>query len=57
MNEVACLVDFGLDLETVLKGLEHLNELRAHYRPTPNVEAVHGATDMIEGAWAAQERP
>ncbi|HSE15899.1 MAG TPA: MupA/Atu3671 family FMN-dependent luciferase-like monooxygenase [Pyrinomonadaceae bacterium] len=40
VDEVACLVDFGLDVETVLKGLEYLNELRVHYRPTPDVERV-----------------
>jgi natural product biosynthesis luciferase-like monooxygenase protein len=57
VDEVACLVDFGLDVETVLKGLEHLNELRAQYRPTPNVEAVLGATGVVEGVQEAQEQP
>jgi natural product biosynthesis luciferase-like monooxygenase protein len=31
VDEVACLVDFGLEPETVLRGLEYLNELRARY--------------------------
>jgi natural product biosynthesis luciferase-like monooxygenase protein len=28
VDEVACLIDFGLDNETVVEGLRHLNELR-----------------------------
>jgi natural product biosynthesis luciferase-like monooxygenase protein len=28
VNEAACLIDFGLDFETVMKGLEHLADLR-----------------------------
>lgn len=28
VNEAACLVDFGLDYESTMKGLEHLSELR-----------------------------
>jgi alkanesulfonate monooxygenase SsuD/methylene tetrahydromethanopterin reductase-like flavin-dependent oxidoreductase (luciferase family) len=31
VDEVACLIDFGLPVETVLKGLEHLNILRERY--------------------------
>jgi natural product biosynthesis luciferase-like monooxygenase protein len=29
VNEVACLIDFGLDLDAVLDGLHYLNELRS----------------------------
>lgn len=29
VDEIACLIDFGVDPDTVLAGLEHLNELRA----------------------------
>ncbi|MEU8544254.1 MupA/Atu3671 family FMN-dependent luciferase-like monooxygenase [Streptomyces sp. NPDC048717] len=32
VNEVACLVDFGLEPDVVLKGLEHLTELKDRYR-------------------------
>lgn len=32
VNEIACLVDFGLDAETVVEGLSRLNELRVHYQ-------------------------
>jgi natural product biosynthesis luciferase-like monooxygenase protein len=53
VDEVACLVDFGLDVETVLNGLEHLNELRIQYLRAPVVEGVASAT---EGAQPAQER-
>ncbi|MAE65564.1 MAG: hypothetical protein CMJ18_14940 [Phycisphaeraceae bacterium] len=31
VNEIACLVDFGLPTSTVLKGLEHLNLLKDRY--------------------------
>lgn len=31
VDEIACLVDFGLEVETVLDGLRHLDELRARY--------------------------
>jgi len=31
VNELACLIDFGLDKETILKGLEHLTMLKANY--------------------------
>ncbi len=32
VTEVACLVDFGLEHQTVLEGLTHLNELKDRYR-------------------------
>ncbi|WP_236808844.1 MupA/Atu3671 family FMN-dependent luciferase-like monooxygenase [Amycolatopsis albispora] len=32
VDEVACLVDFGLEPDTVLSGLRYLDELRARYR-------------------------
>lgn len=38
VDEVACLIDFGLDVETVLDGLARLNELRELYRPAPEAE-------------------
>jgi natural product biosynthesis luciferase-like monooxygenase protein len=31
VNEVACLVDFGVAHEDVLESLQHLNELKEHY--------------------------
>jgi alkanesulfonate monooxygenase SsuD/methylene tetrahydromethanopterin reductase-like flavin-dependent oxidoreductase (luciferase family) len=33
VNEIACLVDFGLSFETVIEGLPHLNVLRERYAP------------------------
>ncbi len=40
VDEVACLVDFGVAAETVLENLQHLNELRAHYSVTePQINA------------------
>ena len=31
VDEVACLVDFGVEADAVLENLPHLNELREHY--------------------------
>ena len=31
VDEIACLIDFGLDTDTVLDGLGHLDRLRRHY--------------------------
>ncbi|HEX8891387.1 MAG TPA: MupA/Atu3671 family FMN-dependent luciferase-like monooxygenase [Pyrinomonadaceae bacterium] len=31
VNEIACLIDFGLPLETIMEGLHRLNILRKHY--------------------------
>ena len=36
VNEICCLIDFGLDKGTVLDGLYHLNELRRSYEETGN---------------------
>lgn len=33
VNEIACLIDFGLEPDLVLAGLHHLDQLRALYRP------------------------
>jgi alkanesulfonate monooxygenase SsuD/methylene tetrahydromethanopterin reductase-like flavin-dependent oxidoreductase (luciferase family) len=38
VDEIACLVDFGLDRGTVLAGLEPLARLVAHHSGTPNAE-------------------
>ncbi|MEM6685923.1 MAG: D-alanine--poly(phosphoribitol) ligase subunit DltA, partial [Bacteroidota bacterium] len=42
VTEIACLVDFGLDKDTVVNGLEHLNEVRKHY----NVPTKTNARDI-----------
>lgn len=44
VDEVACLVDFGVEAESVLASLQHLNELREHYVQTCEHEARVGAT-------------
>ncbi|QCT04332.1 amino acid adenylation domain-containing protein [Paenibacillus algicola] len=33
VDEVACLLDFGLEFQQVMEGLEHLNELRSWFTP------------------------
>jgi hypothetical protein len=35
VDEVACLVDFGVAADAVLENLQHLNELRKHYESGP----------------------
>ncbi|WP_264530520.1 non-ribosomal peptide synthetase [Flavobacterium sp. N502540] len=42
VTEIACLVDFGIEDETVLKGLEYLSELKDSYR---KVEKLDNSTD------------
>lgn len=39
VDEVACLVDFGVEAEDVLDSLEHLDELREHYARPRELEA------------------
>lgn len=35
VDEIACLIDFGVDTDSVLESLNHLDELRAHFdQPT-----------------------
>ncbi|MFF0223666.1 MupA/Atu3671 family FMN-dependent luciferase-like monooxygenase [Streptomyces sp. NPDC004629] len=38
VDEVACLIDFGLDPEQVMTGLGHLTELKDRYRRAPEGE-------------------
>lgn len=33
VDEIACLLDYGLDVETIMEGLHHLAELRNEYAP------------------------
>ena len=44
VDEVACLVDFGVEAEAVLDSLHHLNELREHYARPQESEARPGTT-------------
>jgi natural product biosynthesis luciferase-like monooxygenase protein len=41
VNDIACLIDFGLDFDSVMQSLGYLDELRAHYAPqaAPNRQA------------------
>ncbi len=41
VDEVACLVDFGVAADAVLGNLQHLNELREHYSVTKNGYEQH----------------
>ena len=47
VNEIACLIDFGLDVDVVLEGLHHLNELRMLYAP---VSAAQSQDDQVATA-------
>lgn len=40
VNDLACLVDFGLDHETTMEGLRHLAEVRRILEPQPAAAAV-----------------
>jgi hypothetical protein len=40
VNDIACLVDFGVDTETVLAGLAPIKKLADRNRATPNVEKL-----------------
>ncbi|KFE71839.1 MupA/Atu3671 family FMN-dependent luciferase-like monooxygenase [Hyalangium minutum] len=42
VDEVACLVDFGLDFQTVLDGLPRINELRAMFQPAASNASASG---------------
>jgi natural product biosynthesis luciferase-like monooxygenase protein len=44
VDEVACLVDFGVEADAVLDSLHHLNELREHYARPQEPEARPGLT-------------
>jgi natural product biosynthesis luciferase-like monooxygenase protein len=39
VSEIACLIDFGLDVDVVLEGLRHLNELRMIYAPAREAQS------------------
>ncbi|HET6975218.1 MAG TPA: MupA/Atu3671 family FMN-dependent luciferase-like monooxygenase [Pyrinomonadaceae bacterium] len=39
VDEIACLVDFGVDTESVLESLSRLDELRARYAPASNTDS------------------
>ncbi|MFD6913023.1 MupA/Atu3671 family FMN-dependent luciferase-like monooxygenase [Streptomyces virginiae] len=45
VDEVACLVDFGLAPGQVVKGLEHLTELKNRYRAVEAAEAAEAAAE------------
>ena len=38
IDEIACLIDFGLSQEDVMDGLDHLTELKEAYQPDPGME-------------------
>lgn len=50
VNEVACLIDFGLSFETVMEGLPHLNVLRERYAPESCAAAVEAGFKTAAGA-------
>ncbi|QSQ25804.1 amino acid adenylation domain-containing protein [Pyxidicoccus parkwayensis] len=52
VDELACLVDFGVEVEATLEGLRHLDVLRGRYSPEP--AAAVPATLLHEGPDAAE---
>ena len=47
VDEIACLIDFGLDTDTVLDGLGHLDRLRRQYvvEPLDSTEGLDSGSD------------
>lgn len=39
IDEIACLIDFGVETDRVLESLHYLNELREHYQPRTYAES------------------
>jgi natural product biosynthesis luciferase-like monooxygenase protein len=65
VTEIACLIDFGVDIDSVLQGLGALDRLRARCSRSPAVvgpahdevqRAVTGATDRVQARKRALER-
>jgi natural product biosynthesis luciferase-like monooxygenase protein/amino acid adenylation domain-containing protein len=48
VDEIACLIDFGLDQKLVLDGLEHLNSLRKVFKEQPKVSADLPPIDTMQ---------
>lgn len=42
-NEIACLIDFGVEVDSVLQSLYYLDELQKHYRPMPSTQVASEA--------------
>jgi natural product biosynthesis luciferase-like monooxygenase protein len=58
VDEVACLIDFGVDADSVLSSLRYLDELRALSVSHPNGKpAEQGEIDYSLPAQAARHRP
>jgi len=47
VDEIACLIDFGVDTESVLSSLEFLNQLRLRCNPEESVSAKEGALEQM----------
>ncbi len=41
VDEVACLVDFGVEVDAVLENLQYLNELREHHGSHKGAQQAH----------------
>jgi natural product biosynthesis luciferase-like monooxygenase protein len=47
VDEIACLIDFGVDSETVLASLPHLDALRARANAAPDVPSDYGTAALM----------
>lgn len=54
VNEIACLIDFGVDTTSVLAALQHLNQLRARYAEVPTVATSASAAALPSTAAEAR---
>ncbi|KOV57664.1 hypothetical protein ADL00_26830 [Streptomyces sp. AS58] len=48
VDEIACLMDFGVPADDVLASLDHLDELRRLVSPGPEEDAPESIADLIE---------
>lgn len=49
VNELACLIDFGVEIDSIPESLHYLSELREHYRPASCVQTPHGSVTGASG--------
>jgi hypothetical protein len=54
VDEVGCFIDFGIDNDTVLKNLTHLNELKARYQKGPKKPDAPSAAPISPAVSAPQ---
>jgi hypothetical protein len=57
VDEIACLIDFGVASDTVRAGLEHLNVVRVLANPAPLTSPAHARRRASGAPHELQHRP